>query len=48
MAEAFEQEITTLYEVCEQEHEARPLESSLSPGGAEVIASVSRAIPQLH
>jgi hypothetical protein len=31
MAEAFEQEITTLYEVCEQEHEARPLESSLSP-----------------
>jgi hypothetical protein len=31
MAEAFEQEITTLYEAREQEHEARRLQSSLSP-----------------
>src|ERR1700704_6065687 len=31
MAEAFEKEITTLYEGREQEHEARRLESSLSP-----------------
>jgi hypothetical protein len=31
MAEAFEQEMTTLYEAREQEHEARRLESSLSP-----------------
>jgi hypothetical protein len=31
MAEAFEQEITTLYEVREQEHEAKRLQSSLSP-----------------
>jgi hypothetical protein len=31
MAEAFEQEITALYEAREQEHEGRRLESSLSP-----------------
>jgi len=31
MAEAFEQEITKLYEAREQEREARRLESSLSP-----------------
>ena len=31
MAEAFEQEITTLYEAREQEHQARRLESSFSP-----------------
>nr|WP_260739395.1 RepB family DNA primase [Edaphobacter lichenicola] len=31
MAEAFEQEITTLYGAREQEHEARRLKSSLSP-----------------
>jgi hypothetical protein len=31
MAEAFEQEITTLYEAREQEHEARRLQRSLSP-----------------
>lgn len=31
MAEAFEQEITMLYEAREQEHEARRLQSSLSP-----------------
>jgi hypothetical protein len=31
MAEAFEQEITTLYEAREQKHEARRLQSSLSP-----------------
>jgi hypothetical protein len=31
MAEAFEQEITTLYEAREQEREAKRLQSSLSP-----------------
>jgi hypothetical protein len=31
MAEAFDKEITTLYEAREQEHEARRLQSSLSP-----------------
>jgi hypothetical protein len=31
MADAFEQEITTLYEAREQKREARRLESSLSP-----------------
>ena len=42
MAEAFEQEITTLYEAREQEHEARRLESStFSPKGAEVIEPIS-------
>jgi len=33
MAEAFEQEITTLYEAREQEREAKRLQSSLSPEG---------------
>jgi len=33
MAEAFEQEITTLYEAREQEREARRLQSSLFPEG---------------
>jgi hypothetical protein len=41
MAEAFEQEITTLYEVCEQEHEARPLESSLSPRRGPRVSTLS-------
>jgi hypothetical protein len=42
MAEAFEQEITTLYEAREQEREAKRLQSSLSPPkGAEVIEPIS-------
>jgi hypothetical protein len=39
MAEAFEQEITKLYEAREQEREAR------RPKGAEVIEYIPRALP---
>ena len=46
MAEAFEQEITTLYEAREQEREAKRLQTfSFSPKGTEVIESVPRALP---
>jgi hypothetical protein len=41
MAEAFEQEITTLYKAREQEHEARRLQSSLSPRQAPRLSNVS-------
>jgi ParB-like chromosome segregation protein Spo0J len=41
MAEAFEQEITTLYEAREQEHEARRLESSLSPRRGPRLSNLS-------
>jgi RepB DNA-primase from phage plasmid len=40
-AEAFEQEITTLYEAREQEHEARRLESSLSPRRGPRLSTLS-------
>jgi hypothetical protein len=41
MAEAFEQEITTLYEAREQEHEAGRLESSLSPRRGPRLSNLS-------
>src|SRR5580704_18965788 len=41
MGEAFEQEITTLYEAREQEHGARRLQSSLSPRRAPRLSSLS-------
>jgi hypothetical protein len=41
MAEAFEQEITTLYEAREQEHEARRLQSSLSPRRGPRLSNLS-------
>ncbi|RZU35797.1 DNA-primase RepB domain-containing protein, partial [Edaphobacter modestus] len=41
MAEAFEQEITTLYEAREQEHEAMRLESSLSPRRGPRLSNLS-------
>jgi hypothetical protein len=41
MAEAFEQEITTLYETREQEHEARRLQSSLSPQRGTALSNLS-------
>jgi hypothetical protein len=41
MAEAFEQEITTLYETREQEHEAMRLESSLSPRRGPRLSNLS-------
>ena len=41
MAEAFEQEITTLYEAREQEHEARRLQSSLSPQRGPRLSNLS-------
>jgi hypothetical protein len=41
MAEAFEQEITTLYEAHEQEHEARRLQSSLSPRRGPRLSNLS-------
>jgi RepB DNA-primase from phage plasmid len=41
MAEAFEQEITTLYEAREQEHEARRLERSLSPRRGPRLSNLS-------
>jgi hypothetical protein len=41
MAEAFEHEITTLYEAREQEHEAKRLESSLSPRRGPRLSNLS-------
>src|SRR5437764_1496316 len=41
MAEAFEQEITTLYEAREQEHEARRLQNSLSPRRGPRLSNLS-------
>jgi hypothetical protein len=41
MAEAFEQEITALYEAHEQEHEARRLQSSLSPRRGPRLSNLS-------
>jgi hypothetical protein len=41
MAEAFEQEITTLYEAREQEREARRLQSSLSPHRGPRLSNLS-------
>jgi hypothetical protein len=41
MAEAFEQEITTLYEAREQEHEAKRLHSSLSPRRGPRLSNLS-------
>jgi len=41
MAEAFEQEITTLYEAREQEHEAKRLQSSLSPQRGPRLSNLS-------
>jgi hypothetical protein len=41
MAEAFKQEITTLYEAREQEHEARRLQSSLSPRRGPRLSNLS-------
>jgi hypothetical protein len=41
MAEAFEQEITKLYEAREQEREARRLESSLSPQRGRRLSNIS-------
>jgi hypothetical protein len=41
MAEAFEQEITTLYEAHKQEHEARRLQSSLSPRRGPRLSNLS-------
>jgi hypothetical protein len=41
MAEAFEHEITTLYEAREQEHEARRLQSSLSPRRGPRLSNLS-------
>ena len=41
MAEVFEQEITALYEAREQEHEARRLESSLSPQRGPRLSTLS-------
>jgi hypothetical protein len=41
MAEAFEREITTLYEAREQEHEARRLQSSLSPRRGPRLSTLS-------
>ena len=38
MAEAFEQEITTLFAAREQEHEARRLQSSLSPRSGPMVS----------
>jgi hypothetical protein len=41
MAEAFEQEITKLYEARELEREARRLESSLSPQRGRRLSNIS-------
>jgi hypothetical protein len=41
MAQAFEQEITKLYETREQEREARRLQSSLSPQRAPRLSNLS-------
>ena len=41
MAQVFEQEITTLYEAREQEHEARRLQSSLSPRREPRLSNLS-------
>ena len=41
MAQAFEQEITTLYEARELKHEARRLESSLSPQRGPRLSNLS-------
>ena len=41
MAEAFEQEITKLYEVREQEREAKRLQSSLSPQRGGRLSNLS-------
>jgi len=41
MAEAFEQEITTLYVARERVHEARCLQSSLSPGRGSRLSNLS-------
>jgi hypothetical protein len=41
MAEAFEQEITMLYEAREQEHESRRLQSSLSPRRGPRLSKLS-------
>jgi len=41
MAEAFEQEITTLYRAREQEREAKRLQSSLSPHGGPGLSNLS-------
>src|SRR5258708_10847252 len=41
MAEAFEQEITALYEAREQEHETRRLQSSLSPRRGPRLSNLS-------
>jgi hypothetical protein len=41
MAEAFEQEITTLYEAREQEHEARRLQGYLSPRRGPRLSKLS-------
>jgi hypothetical protein len=43
MAEAFEQEITKLYEAREQERDARRLESSLSPQRGRRLSNISLA-----
>ncbi|MEO8735245.1 MAG: DNA-primase RepB domain-containing protein [Edaphobacter sp.] len=42
MAAVFEQEITTLYEAREQDHEARRLQSSLSPRTGPRLSNLSR------
>jgi hypothetical protein len=41
MAQAFEQEITTLYEAREQERESRRLQSSLSPQRGPRLSNLS-------
>jgi hypothetical protein len=41
MAEAFEQEMTKLYEAREQEREAKRLQSSLSPGRGSRLSNLS-------
>jgi hypothetical protein len=42
MAEALEREITRLYDAREQEHEARRLESSLSPRRGPRLSPIER------
>ena len=48
MAEAFEQEITTLHEAREQEHEARRLQSSLSPQRGPRLSNLSLSDSKLN